>query len=603
MKRPLESALSRTTRALLICSAVLISVLNTSISCHAATRNESDVSSGLVALAAQQFPNLTKAERAMLVFVDVKNRTQGDFAFGGSSALLDDPTNDPANADSWTHDRDVRAELIRWLCADPDASRLVDPGGIRLLGSRITGRLNLSRVHVPFPIVLRNCAIPERMTLAATHIPSLDLGGSHIRELDAPGIDVENDLKLDSGFKADGEVSLFEARIGGSLSTSGHFKSSALDLDLFDPKNLDRRAFYALQMRVGGGVIFRDVHIDGGIELSGTTIGADLILDGTFLSPGKTAIDASSTDIAGNVIIGYGVPFLSDGIVNFVTSRIGTDFFVAQATFSGAAREPHGLDASGMSVKNALVWTNVSLPNGGFLNLTGVSAEALIDDERSWPAPGNLLIDGFTYTQFSQTGPTNAPGDADTRLRWLRLQPGFHPQPYHQLAKVLRESGDQPGAIQVLIASDDASYRRSGLAGRIWGSFLNATIGYGYEPLRAIVWSFAVVVFGSLIVAVGKGAGVMRFKWPDRTPPPSGDPMVGLHPMLYSLDVFVPFVNLRQEQHWWPDETASGECTIFGLKIPVRGSVLRYYLWLQVIAGWLLSAIFVAGVTGLIHND
>jgi hypothetical protein len=218
MKRPLESALSRTTRALLICSAVLISVLNTSISCHAATRNESDVSSGLVALAAQQFPNLTKAERAMLVFVDVKNRTQGDFAFGGSSALLDDPTNDPANADSWTHDRDVRAELIRWLCADPDASRLVDPGGIRLLGSRITGRLNLSRVHVPFPIVLRNCAIPERMTLAATHIPSLDLGGSHIRELDAPGIDVENDLKLDSGFKADGEVSLFEARIGGSLS-------------------------------------------------------------------------------------------------------------------------------------------------------------------------------------------------------------------------------------------------------------------------------------------------------------------------------------------------------------------------------------------------
>jgi hypothetical protein len=95
----------------------------------------------------------------------------------------------------------------------------------------------------------------------------------------------------------------------------------------------------------------------------------------------------------------------------------------------------------------------------------------------------------------------------------------------------------------------------------------------------------------------------MRFKWPDRAPPPSGDPMVGLHPMLYSLDVFVPFVNLRQEQHWWPDETASGECTIFGLKIPVRGSVLRYYLWLQVIAGWLLSAIFVAGVTGLIHND
>src|ERR1700678_353120 len=459
-----------TARAMLMWSAVFISVLSTSISCHAAARKESDAPSRLVALAAPQFPNLTKAERAMLEFVDIKNLTRDDFALGGTSALLDDPTNDPANADSWTDDRDVRAELIRWLCvADPNAPPLVDPLGIRLLGARITGRLNLSPINLPFPIVLRNCAIPERVTLAATHIPSLDLGGSHIRELDAPGIDLENDLKLDSGFKADGEVSLFEARIGGSLSTSGHFKSSALDLDLFDPKNLDRRAFYALQMRVGGGVIFRDVHIDGGIELSGTTIGADLILDGTFLSPGKTAIDASSTDITGNVIIGYGVPFVSDGLVNFVTSRIGTDFFVAQATFSGAASEPHGLDASGMSVKNALVWTNVSLPNGGFLNLTGVNAEALIDDEASWPAAGNLLIDGFTYTQFSQTGPTNAPGDADTRLRWMRLQPGIHPQPYHQLAKVLRESGDQPGAIQVMIASDDASYRRFGLPVRVWG--------------------------------------------------------------------------------------------------------------------------------------
>ena len=315
------------------------------------------------------------------------------------------------------------------------------------------------------------------------------------------------------------------------------------------------------------------------------------------------AIDASSTDIAGNVIIGYGVPFVSDGLVNIVTARIGTDFFVAQATFSGAARDPHGLDASGISVKNALVWTNVALPNGGFLNLTGASAEALIDDERSWPAPGNLLIDGFTYTEFSQTSPSNAAGDAGTRLRWLRLQSGFHPQPYRQLAKVLRESGDEPGATEVLIASDDLNYRRFGLSGRIWGAFLNTTIGYGYQPLRAIVWSFAVVIFGSMVVATGKRAGVMRFKWPEETPPPSGDPMAGLHPMLYSLDVFVPFVDLHQENYWWPDETASGECAIFGQRVTVRGSVLRYYLWLQIVAGWLLSAIFIAGVTGLVRSD
>src|SRR5277367_4294348 len=565
---------------------------------HAATDKRSATSGRLLAMAAAEFPNLTEAERALLVFVDLKNRAQGDFALGGPGAN----PNDPAHADQWSHEREIRADLIRWLCVDPDASRMVDPAGIRILGARITGRLNLSRVHVPFPIVFRNCAVPERISLEATVVPSLDLGGSHIGEMDAPGIEVDNDLKLDAKFQAAGEINVAEARIGGSLTSSGSFKSSAIDLDLFDPKNAQRRAFYGLQMRVGGGLIFRDVHINGGVEISGTTIGADLILDGSFLDPGMTAIDASSIDVAGNVIIGNGVPFVSDGLVNFITAKIGTDFIVAQGTFSGAAGTLHGLDASGISVKNALVWTHVSLPNGGFLYLMGASTEALIDDEKSWPSPGNLLLDGFTYTGFSQTDGAGAPGDADTRLRWLRLQPGFHPQPYTQLAKVLSESGDQAGAIQVLIASDDANYRRFGPLGRIWGGFLNATIGYGYEPLRAILWSAAVVLFGSIVVTAGKRAGVMRFKWPDLMPAPPGDSTVGLHPMLYSLDVFLPFVNLHQEQHWWPDETASGQCAVLGLRVPIRGALLRYYLWLHIIAGWLLSAIFIAGVTGLVRS-
>jgi hypothetical protein len=580
----------------------LTGLVITATVCRAATDKSSAASGRLVAMAAAEFSNLTEAERALLVFVDLKNRAQGDFAHGGPGANPSDPTNDPAHADKWGHEREIRADLIRWLCVDPDASRMVDPAGIRILGARITGRLNLSRVRVPFPIVLRNCAVPERISLAATVVPSLDLGGGHIDEMDAPGIEVDNDLKLDAKFQAAGEINVAEARIGGSLTSSGRFKSSAIDLDLFDPKNTQRRAFYGLQMRIGGDLIFRDVHIDGGVQISGTATGADLVMDGSFLDPGMTAIDASSTDIAGNVVVGYGVPFVSDGLVNFITAKIGTDFFVAQATFSGAAGTPHGLDASGISVKHALVWTNVSLPNGGFLYLMGASAEALIDDEKSWPSPGNLLLDGFTYTGFSQTNGTGAPGDADTRLRWLRLQPGYHPQPYSQLAKVLNDSGDQAGAIQVLIASDDASYRRFGLPGRIWGDFLNATIGYGYEPLRAILWSAAVVLFGSIVVTAGKRAGVMRFKWPDVDPPPPGESTVGLHPMLYSLDVFLPFVNLHQEQHWWPDETASGECALLGLRVPIRGALLRYYLWLHIIAGWLLSAIFIAGVTGLVRS-
>ncbi len=99
---------------------------------------------------------------------------------------------------------------------------------------------------------------------------------------------------------------------------------------------------------------------------------------------------------------------------------------------------------------------------------------------------------------------------------------------------------------------------------------------------------------GWLPVTLGAWAGVMRLTWPETTPPPAGNPTSGLHPLLYSLDIFLPFVNLHQERYWWPDADAKGESRIFGYRLNVCGSLVLYYLWLQIVAGWLLSAIFVA---------
>ena len=36
------------------------------------------------------------------------------------------------------------------------------------------------------------------------------------------------------------------------------------------------------------------------------------------------------------------------------------------------------------------------------------------------------------------------------------------------------------------------------------------------------------------------------------------------------------------------------EYSIFGRRLRFSGSLLRYYLWAQITAGWLLSAIFIA---------
>jgi hypothetical protein len=252
-----------------------------------------------------------------------------------------------------------------------------------------------------------------------------------------------------------------------------------------------------------------------------------------------------------------------------------------------------------MTVDGPLILTSVQFENGAVLDLTGAKVFGLLDEEKNWPEPGRLVIDGFTSEAF---GP-GAPTDVASRLRWINLEaPGFHAPLYSELAATYRRAGLDEQATDVLIAEEDARYKTYDPAGRLWGAFLKTTIAYGHQPLRAIVWSLLVVLVGWTIVAIAKRAGVMRPTYPENAPPLESRYQL-LHPLLYSLDVFLPFVNLHQEHYWWPDAAASGDCTIFKQRLGVRGSLVEYYLWLQIIAGWLLSAIFIAGVTGLIRND
>jgi hypothetical protein len=46
----------------------------------------------------------------------------------------------------------------------------------------------------------------------------------------------------------------------------------------------------------------------------------------------------------------------------------------------------------------------------------------------------------------------------------------------------------------------------------------------------------------------------------------------------------------------------SGECVSFGYKFRLRVSLVRHYPWLQIFSAWLLSAILIAGITGLMRS-
>jgi hypothetical protein len=582
--------------------------------------------SPLVKLALAKFHSLTRAERALLEFADKSNIGRANFAMAGTSAAPLDPSNDPKNAAAWPHDRDIRAQLIRWMAVDNEATLQVDPNGVRVVGARIVGGLDLDHVRVPFAMTLERCSIPDAMSLVSSEFPSLDLSGSYTGPIEGENLITHGDLNFGSAalnqgaelnqgeFSASGFVNLQFAKIEGLASFSGgHFRYSESNPWWTKPLRM--------ALSLSNSEIKADVGLSLGFESDGcvfmpeSVIGGDVNgYGGRFINPGNDALDGSGSVIKGGVVLGgnpmgFGGDFTADGIVSFANARVGSIFLVEGARFEGKATEHHGFYATGLLAPSEFVWQNVSFENGAFADLSGAHIGNLFDEEKSWPAPGNLLIDGLTYDTlggFSSFDPQwkwSSPADASARLRWLGLQNGFHSQPYRQLAQVLRKNGDEAGATEVLIAQQDARFSNSNLLGRVWAQFLKITIGYGHKPLRTILWSLAVILTGWLIVTLGARAGVMRATWPDSPPASEVIAYEKLHPLLYSLDVFLPFVNLHQEHYWWPDAERSGDCTMFGAKLRISGAFLRYYLWSQVIAGWLLSAIFVAGVTGLMRND
>ena len=78
--------------------------------------------------------------------------------------------------------------------------------------------------------------------------------------------------------------------------------------------------------------------------------------------------------------------------------------------------------------------------------------------------------------------------------------------------------------------------------------------------------------------------------------------------LVYSLDVFLPFVDLNQVCYWIPGEMRtkprkSRNCLMHIGPYSVKwSSVLHGYLWFQTLAGWTLCTLLAAAVTGIVQS-
>lgn len=354
-----------------------------------------------------------------------------------------------------------------------------------------------------------------------------------------------------------------------------------------------------------------------------------LSLEGSNLQNG---MNAQGAETVGSVHLRNMVS--AEGGVALNSAKIGGQLACENAQFfvdKGTALQLHNIQVA------EFYWRDIASITGR-LDLSGAHFDTLVDDPESWDKVSDLILIGLTYDHIS------SPGDTGKRLEWLNKgdtgNGEFSPQPYTQLAKVLRNMGHDRDARKILIEGE-TRHQRSGWKDlekrsderpgqyilnakdrlRVWGlkawSFtLRRLIGYGYKPFNSL-WA---LVFLTLLAS-----GISHKAWKAGDFAPNSDVILStpewkalasyesggafttpaqiwsashgrdyetFNPLAYGFDVVVPIVNIGQEAAWAPSTTRGP-----------WGWNLWWMRWLFTVFGWIVTALGAAAIAGVIRRE
>jgi hypothetical protein len=455
--------------------------------------------------------------------------------------------------------------------------------------------------------------------------------------LEATNVNVSGAVYLRKGFSSEGQVSMYGAQIGGDLDCEGSSFTSPLLPGVAESGTVlnTEGAKVAGAVRLCNGFV-----AEGAVWMLGTRIDWNLDCDGgkfhnlplAGVTASGLALNLEGITLGGAAYFRKG--FVAEGTVRMFAARIGGNLECDGGKFHnpakpGIAGSGTALDVEGAKIEGAVYLRNKFKAEGHVrlystqiegnlefegatfesLDLEEASARAILDDKESWPKPGRLSLDGFTYDRIA-LGPVSA----KERLGWLARQETFTRHPYRQLAHVLKESGDNRGWRLV-----SAKMERKTWAAKSWpwvtrptSWLLRNTIAYGYFPGRALWWLLALVLAGSTLYQLGYATGSMvpidkdaYASFVAHQQLPGNDP--AFYAIPYSLENTFPLVKLGIEDGWAPGTggrgATAGTRTSWLVSRIASPRFLQVFRWIQICLGWILGTLFVGGVTGVIRND
>lgn len=476
----------------------------------------------------------------------------------GDECVLGDGELPPAPEDGADPDpaHEIRAAILRYLLLGGCKTFQTDDVGVMLAGAHITSTLDLNFTTLRGPMRLPNCRFAQRLYMMQTQVALLHLDGSLLNGLRAQGLNCKGNIYLRKVTCTD-TVDMIGVEVGGSLEFGGAELT---------PK--EGMALCAQDTRVTGSVFLRGMTATGTVDVNGAEIGGSLDFEGAELTP----------------------------------------------------KEDKALHAQGIAVHGGLFWRKMTAPTG-LCDFTDAHFQSLADDPSCWPNAENLIFDGMTYERLSGGAPT----DARTRLGWLKRgsfwKDDFRPQPHTQLAKVLREMGHDADARKILAERERLLHQEARknfpLPRKAFHCvreqvFLRFLIGYGHKPFNS-VWAILFLILiaivpshyayeagdfapNSAVIQTSDGWQAALSEdnpakaWSEKDK--AGQDWETFNRYAYGFDVVIPIINFGQTEAWAPSTTRGG-----------WGWHLWWLKWVLSTAGWIVTALGAAAITGLIRRD
>ena len=447
-----------------------------------------------------------------------------------------------------------------------------------LRGARISGGLDLEAVTLACPFVLDGCFCDSPINLREAHAQAIRLTGCQLLYVAADQLETRGNLVLSRSTAA--IVGLQGAHLGGNLILDATtLTGGSWPLDLGDVSFMlrtyveddrqDHMALVAGGLSIDGDMFCRDrFTAHGQVWLVGARVGRQLIFDGASLNnEDGIALFADRLNVGQNMFCRKTVV---KGAVRLRAANVSGQLVFNGARLSNEHGEEAALDLAEAKVPGSL-WLRFDGPPSGAVSLDRAEVGAVHDDEKTWPS--ELSLSGFTYGYLESSDSV----PVKRRLLWLeRDQKGYAPQPYEQLVASYRRAGDEQAARRVAIEKQRRRRGKLAAPAKAWSLFLDASVGYGYRAWLAGVW---------LLVLVALGWIAFDRAYPEHFRAAEGDPGTpDFQPLLYTLDLVLPVVNLDQRDAW----IAEG---------PAQWGVLL------TVAGWVLASVLLAVLTGLLKKE